>query len=232
MQTRSKSVVFKPKLFQSSFHQATATVTLALADPKWKQAMEEEYQALLRNHTWELISSSMAAHVVQCKWVCLTKFRADGSLDKYKARLVAKGFQQTPGIDFFETFSPVIKASTVRIIFTLAISRGWYIQQIDVNNAFLNGDLEEDVYISQPEGFVDARKPHHVCKLHKALYGLKQSPRASLDKLKGSFQNSVSDTSLFYTHKHGKILLLQVSVDGILITRSDSVDVQAGYQGS
>ena len=86
--------------------------------------------------------------------------RADGSLDRCKARLVAKGFQQTPGIDFSETFSPVIKAPTIRIVFTLTVSRGWDIQQIDINNTFLNGDLQEDVYMTQSEGFVDPQKPN------------------------------------------------------------------------
>ena len=115
-----------------------------------------------------------------------TKFKANGSLDKYKERLVAKGFQQIPGVDFFETFSSVAKASTIRIVFTLAVSKGWNIQHIDVSNAFLNRELHEDVFMTQPKGFLDANKPHHVCKLHKALYGLKQAPRAWFEKLRGA----------------------------------------------
>ena len=117
--------------------------------------MEDEYQALMRNSTWDLVPNTGDLHVVQCKWVFRTKFKADGSLDKYKARLVAKGFQQTPGIDFSETFSPVVKAPVIRIVFTLAISNGWDIQHIDINNAFLNGDLQEAVFMFQPEGFID-----------------------------------------------------------------------------
>ena len=97
--------------------------------------MNDEFQAVLHNQTWSLVPPSSAQRV-QCKWVFRTKHNVDGSLDKYKARLVAKGFQQTLGVDFFETLSPVVKASTIRIIFTLAISRGWDIQQIDINNAF------------------------------------------------------------------------------------------------
>ena len=153
-------------------------------------------------------------------------------MDKYKARLVAKGFQQTPGVDFFETFSSVVKASTIRIIFTLAVSRGWDIQQIDINNAFLNGDLHEEVFMSQPDGFVDQAKPTYACKLHKALYGLKQAPRAWFETLREAllitwgFHNSVSDTSLFYSHKHGRMLLLLVYVDDILITGDSQADVQ------
>ena len=111
-----------------------------------------------------------------------------------------------------------------------AVSKGWNIQQIDVNNAFLNGELHEDVFMTQTEGFLDANKPHHVCKLHKALYGLKQAPRAWFEKLRGAlvewgFQNFVSDTSLFYTHKNGNLLLLLVHVDDILITGESSKDI-------
>ena len=89
--------------------------------------------------------------MVDCKWIFHTKFKVDGSLDKYKAHLVAKGFQKTPGIDFFETFNPVIKPSTIRIIFTIAVTKGWNIQQVNINNVFLNGDLQEVVYMHQPK---------------------------------------------------------------------------------
>ena len=143
-------------------------------------------------------------------------FNVNGSselnLKLYKARLVAKGFQQTPGVAYDESFSPVIKASTIRIVFTIAVSRGWDIQQIDINNAFLNGDLKEEVFMTQPEGFSDSAKPHHVCRFRKALYGLKQAPRAWFEKLRGAilswgFYNSVSDTSLFYSRKNGKVVV-------------------------
>ena len=133
-------------------------------------------------------------------------------------------------MDYDETFSPVIKASTIIIFFTIAVSRGWDIRQIDINNAFLNGDLKEEVFMTQPEGFSDSTKPHHVCRLRKALYGLKQAPRAWFEKLRGAllswgFYNSVSDTSLFYSRKSGKLLLL-VYVDNILIIGECSDDVQ------
>lgn len=106
--------------------------------------MQLEYNTLVKNPTWDLVSSSKASHVVQNKCVFRVKLKVDESLDKYKARLVAKGFQQAPGVDYFETFSPVVKASTIRFIFTLDVTRGWDIQQIDINNAFLNGDLQEE----------------------------------------------------------------------------------------
>ena len=110
MITRSRAGIFKSKLFSSIVHQEPSSVPLALADPLWKQTMNDEFQVLLRNQTWSLVPPSSAQCVVQCKWMFRTKLKANGSLDKYKARLVAKGFQQTPGVDFFETFSPIVKA--------------------------------------------------------------------------------------------------------------------------
>ena len=137
MQTKSKSGIFKPKLFTTECLQEPPTASIALIIPHWKQAMEAEYNALVQNITWKLIPSSDASRIVQCKWVFRTKLKADGSLDKYKARLVAKGFQQIPGIDFSETFSLVVKASTIGIVFTLAMSRGWNIQQKTLTMPFL-----------------------------------------------------------------------------------------------
>ena len=155
------------------------------------------------------------------------KYNADGSIQRYKARLVAKGFQQTAGVDFNETFSPVIKPCTIIVIFTLAVSYDWAIQQIDINDAFLNGDLQETVYMSQPEGFLSSQYLKHVCKLKKALYRLNQAPRAWLDKLKAAllqwdFQNSKSDSSLFIYKDQSHVLFLLVYVDDIFITGSSS----------
>ncbi|KAH9766800.1 retrovirus-related pol polyprotein from transposon RE1 [Citrus sinensis] len=155
------------------------------------------------------------------------KYNDDGSISRYKARLVAKGYHQTYGVDFFETFSLVIKPCTVRIILSLAVMNHWPIKQLDVNNAFLNGILAEDVYMHQPQGFVDSTYPSYVCKLNNALYGLKQAPRAWYDRLKESlvqwgFHISKSDTSLFIKHAGTDILLILIYVDDILVTGSNS----------
>lgn len=141
------------------------TTSEATADPLWLQAMQSEFKALKRNLTWTLVPASSNQHVVDHKWVFKKKLKADGSLLKLKARWVAKGFQQTLGVDFSETFSPVIKATTIRVVPALAISFGWRIHQVDVDNAFLNEDLQEEVFMTQCQGFIDCLHPDFVCKL-------------------------------------------------------------------
>jgi hypothetical protein len=131
------------------------------------------------------------------------KRKVDGSLDHNKARLVAKGFKQQYEIDYGETFSPVVKSVIIRVILSLAVSRGWMIRQLDVQNAFLHGYLEEEVYMRQPSGYEDKNQSHYVCRLDKSLYGLKQASRAwyarlSAKLLQLEFKVSKTDNSLFY----------------------------------
>ena len=140
--------------------------------------MDTEFQALQKQQTWSLVPAPPNVNLVGCKWVYKLKLNSDGSISRYKARLVAKGFHQQAGIDFYETFSPVIKPATVRIVIAIAVSCNWSLRQLDVSNAFLHGYLKEDVFMQQPPGYVDSLHPSYVCKLHKSLYGLKQAPRA------------------------------------------------------
>jgi hypothetical protein len=140
--------------------------------------MNDEFQALVHNNTWTLVPRPPRANVVTGKWIFKHKMRSDGTLDRYKARWVLRGFTQYPGVDFDETFSPVVKPATIRTVLSLALSRDWPVHQLDVQNAFLHGTLSETVYYTQPSGFVDPARPDHVCRLNKSLYGLKQAPRA------------------------------------------------------
>lgn len=134
------------------------------------------------------------------------KKKANGTVDRYKACLVAKGFKQQYGIDYEDTFSPVVKAATIRLILSIVVSKGWSLRQLDVQNAFLDGVLEEEVYMHQPPGYKDVKYPNYVCKLDKAIYGLKQAPRAWYARLCNKLQQlkftlSKGDTSLFYYNK-------------------------------
>jgi len=187
--------------------------------------MEEEYAALQDNNTWELVPRPAKANVVTGKWIFKHKFHADGSLDRYKARWVLRGFTQRPGVDYDETFSPVVKPATVRTVLTLAHSLDWPIHQLDVKNAFLHGTLSETVYCCQPTGFADPALPGHVCKLNKSLYGLKQAPRAWYSRfasflLSLGFSEAKSDTSLFIYRRGTETVYLLLYVDDIVLTAS------------
>jgi histone deacetylase 1/2 len=133
--------------------------------PHWRAAMDLEFQALRRNGTWQLVPPRSGVSVIDSKWIFKVKNHTDGSIERYKARLVAKGFKQRYGLDYEDTFSPVIKPTTIRLLFSLDVTRGWYLRQMDAQNAFLHGVLEEEVYMRQPPGFVDPARPQHLCRL-------------------------------------------------------------------
>ncbi|KAL0551843.1 hypothetical protein IC582_010932 [Cucumis melo] len=232
MITQAKSNIFKPKtLISTTAMDWSLTepirIKQALATPQWKQAMDEEYSALLKAQTWHLVPPSPSQKVVGNKWVFRLKCNTDGSIQWYKTRLVAKGFHQHLGVDFFETFSPVVKVSTIRVILNLAVTNGWQLRQLDFNNAFLNGNLTKTVYIQKPPGYVHPSFPNYVCKLDKAIYGLKQSPRAWNETLSKKlfswgFENSKSNSSLFILRCRSSIILLLVYVDDVVVTGNDT----------
>ena len=173
MVTRAKNGIFKPKAYIGSI--ASPSIKKALSDPLWLQTMHDEYAALMKNNTWSLVNLPAGREPIGCKWVLRIKYNLDGPINKYKARLAAKGFHHhQEGFHFHKTFSPMGKPTTIRVILTIAISKGWPLHQVDFNNAFLNGDLQETVYMVQPEGFTISDK-QLVCKLNKVLYGLKQA---------------------------------------------------------
>lgn len=139
--------------------------------------MQLEYDALQANNTWTLQDRPPGSRIITGKWVFKHKWNPDGTLDRYKARWVIRGFNQRPGIDFGETFSPVVKPPTIRTVLTLVASKRWPAHQLDVSNAFLHGNLQETVYCSQPTGFENPDRPDAVCLLSRSLYGLRQAPR-------------------------------------------------------
>jgi hypothetical protein len=209
---------------KSSNAEPTSHVT-ALAHPLWRSAMHEEFQALVKNKTWHLIPPRPGLNIIDYKWIFKLKHKADGSIDRYKARLVAKGFKQQYGIDYDDTFSPVVKPTTIRVLLSIAVSRGWSLRQIDIQNTFLHGHLQGDVYMKQPPGFVDSTHPTYICKLDKSLYGLKQAPRAWFSRLSNKllqlgFQASKADVSLFIFNQGGTQMYILIYVDDIIIMSS------------
>ena len=207
-------------------HDEPHTMTEAMQSgdaKKWELAMQEEYDSLMANGTWELTPLSKNRQSVGCKWVFRTKRDASGNVVRYKARLVAKGYSQVAGVDFNETFAPVAKFSTIRCILALGAIMDLQMHQMDVKTAFLNGDLEEDIYMDQPQGFVQGDM---VCKLKKSLYGLKQSPRAWYEYIHAFFVKeglirSHVDHSLYVVQSSTHIVIVIIYVDDLIILASD-----------
>ncbi|KAJ0028636.1 hypothetical protein Pint_36096 [Pistacia integerrima] len=232
MVTRAKLGVVKPNpkyalttITSDNVPREPQNIKTALAHPGWKAAMDEELAALHQNKTWILVPCTSNMNVIGSKWVFKSKLKPNGTLDRLKTRLVAKGYHQVDGVDYTETFSPVIKPGTIRMIITIALVKQWSIRQLDVKNAFLHGQISEDLYMRQPPRMVDLEHPTYVCKLQKALYGLKQAPRAWFDRfsaflLKFGFFCSLADPSLFVFHSEFGSLILLLYVDDILLTGS------------
>jgi len=156
------------------------TVADALTSPdadRWHSAMATEINSLMANHTWSLVPLPHGRQPVTCKWVLRRKLNADGTIARFKARLVARGFSQVPGLDYHETFSPVLRMASFRILLALTAALDLELHHLDVQTAFLHGDLPEEIYMVQPPHFVSSEHPSYVCRLHRSLYGLKQSPR-------------------------------------------------------
>ncbi|KAH9314961.1 hypothetical protein KI387_023588, partial [Taxus chinensis] len=193
--------------------------------PEWEIAMQLEYDALIKNNIWKLVPLPPGKHTIGYKWVYKIKCKADGTLDKYKARFVAKGFSQQEGTNYEETVSPTVKMVTFQLPLSFATQFGLKVYQMDVKSAFLNGDLEEEVYMTQPEGFRARGSEHLVCRLIKSLYGLKQAPRAWYIKIDkhlrdSSFTRSHFDPNLYVKSNDDDIVILIVYVDDLAIIGS------------
>ncbi|KAI3735591.1 hypothetical protein L6452_15098 [Arctium lappa] len=193
----------------------------ALRDPNWVSAMQEELTEFSRNKVWNLIPRPSDKTVIGTKWVFRNKLDEHGTVTRNKARLVAQGYRQEEGIDYDETFAPVARLEAIRLFLAYAVYKDFIVYQMDVKSAFLNGKLNEEVYVEQPPGFYDPKHPNYVYKLDKALYGLKQAPRAWYDTLSSfliseNFERGKIDNTLFFRKIKGHIILVQIYVDDII----------------
>jgi len=168
----------------------------------WQDAMVEEHNSIMRNDVWEIVSRLEGKSVLTSRWLYKVKHAVDGNVEKYKARFVARGFSQREGVDYEETFAPVARYSSIRVVISIASEMGWSIHQMDVKTAFLNDIIEEEIYIEQSQGFEVHDRETHVCKLKKAMYGLKQAPRAWYSRIDHylqdmGFTKSEADPNLY-----------------------------------
>ena len=200
----------------------------AAQDGRWVQAMDEEIHSIEKNNTWEITSLPKGKKSIGVKWVYKTKYQPDGQVDRLKARLVVKGYKQKPGIDYYEVFAPVARLDTIRLVIALAAQKKWQIHQMDVKSAFLNGSLEEEVFVDQPVGYVKKGHEDKVLKLKKALYGLKQAPRAWYTRIDSYFQENgflkcpYEPTLYTKSDSHGNMLIVCLYVDDLIFTGNDA----------
>lgn len=198
----------------------------AVQDERWREAMASEIEALQNNGTWTITTLPPKKKALGCKWIYKIKYHSDGTIERFKARLVILGNHQVEGLDYTETFAPVAKMVTVRTVLAVAAAKAWELHQMDVHNAFLHGDLQEDVYMKLPPGFMTEHKGM-VCKLRKSLYGLRQAPRCWFAKLSTALKNygfrqSCSDYSLFTLRTTTVHLVVLVYVDDLIVSGNDS----------
>ncbi|GJT73501.1 retrovirus-related pol polyprotein from transposon TNT 1-94 [Tanacetum coccineum] len=196
-------------------------VNEALKDKSWVVAMQEELNQFVANDVWELVPLPISQSVIGTKWVFRNKLDENGIVSRNKARLVAQGYNQQEGIDYDETYAPVARLESIRILLAIACANDFKLYQMDVKSAFLNGFINEEVYVAQPPGFIDFQKPNYVYKLKKALYGLKQAPKAWYDRLKAflikhEYSMGMVDNTLFTKKSKSHLIIVQIYVDDII----------------
>ncbi|GJV00434.1 retrovirus-related pol polyprotein from transposon TNT 1-94 [Tanacetum coccineum] len=196
-------------------------VNEALKDESWVVAMQEELNQFVANDVWELVPLPISQSVIGTKWVFRNKLDENGIVSRNKARLVAQGYNQQEGIDYDETYAPVARLESIRILLAIACANDFKLYQMDVKSAFLNGFINEEVYVAQPLGFIDFQKPNYVYKLKKALYGLKQAPKAWYDRLKAflikhEYSMGMVDNTLFTKKSKSHLIIVQIYVDNII----------------
>ncbi|KAK2459144.1 putative mitochondrial protein [Trifolium repens] len=227
--TRRTNDVIANSCFVSMFE--PKNVKEALTDEAWIEAMQEELNQFERSEVWDLVPRPEDVNVIRTKWVYKNKSDENGTITRNKARLVAQGYTQIEGLDFDETFAPVARLESIRLLLGVACILKFKLYQMDVKSAFLNGYLQEEVYVEQPKGFVDPKHPNYVYKLKKALYGLKQAPRAWYERLtqfleEQGYRKGRSDKTLFVKEERGKFIIAQIYVDDIVFGGMSNTMVQ------
>ncbi|CAM8942689.1 unnamed protein product [Rhodiola kirilowii] len=215
-----------PPSISSQLPPSPTETSSAIKHEHWKEAMKREIDALEKNETWTLEKLPPGKNIIDSKWIYKIKYKANGEIERYKARLVARGFAQVEGVDFHETFAPVAKLVTVRTLLAVAVKRGWEVHQLDVKNAFLHGDLKEEVYMRVPEGFAKKGETR-VCRLKKSIYGLKQASRNWYQKFTESlvsigFRQSKADHSLFIYENGDHYCAALIYVDDVILAGNDN----------
>ena len=219
-------IVFNTEDDPKSFKEALTSRDSAF----WKECINDEMDLILSNNTWVLVDLPVGSKPIGCKWVFRRKYNTNGSIQTFKARLVAKGFKQKEGVDYFDAYALVARITSIRVLLVLASIYKLIVHQMDVKTAFLNGDLDEEVYMEQPEGFVISRNEKKVCRLVKPLYGLKQAPQLWHEKfdsaiLSNGFMHNSSNKYMYFkfTKEYGVIVCLYV--DDMLIFGTNMKDV-------
>jgi len=212
---RCNVTIIKP----ASYHEAMENL-------KWRTAMQEELFMIEKHQTWELVERPENRKVIGVKWVFKTKLNVDCSINKYKARLLVKGYAQSFGVDYFDTFAPVARQDIIRMLLAIAAQKGWKIYQLDVKSAFLNGFLEEEIFVEQPKGFFAKGHEDKVYLLKKTLYGLKQAPRAWYNRIdeflsKLGFAKSLSESTLYIKGNQANSIVIYLYVDDLLVIGSN-----------
>lgn len=192
---------------------------------EWFLAIQDEINSMHVNNTWDLMELPKGRKLVGVKWVYKLKTTVDGS-KRYKARLVAKGFSQKYGQDYDEIFAPVVKITTLRTLLAVASHKNMFVRHIDVKTAFLNGIIDTEIYIKQPEGFVEPGKENLVCKLNRSIYGLKQSARCWNQRIndifiKFGFRRGIADNCLYIKENKGDFIYVLIYVDDIIISSTN-----------
>ncbi|KAH9765249.1 hypothetical protein KPL70_001801 [Citrus sinensis] len=202
----------------------------------WREAVNDEIDSIISNQTWVLVDLPPGSKPISSKWVFRRKYNSDGSLQTFKARLVAKGFKQRNDIDYFDTYAPVARLTSIRVLFAIASLNNLYVHQMDVKTAFLNGDLDEEIYMEQPEGFILPGNEKKVCKLVKSLYGLKQAPKQWHEKfdsviLSHDFKHNNADKCVYFKFTNDIGVIICLYVDDLLIfgTNMQGVDDTKKY---